>query len=297
MRCTVDLALLFLHQGKLVDSALYVVATPIGNLKDLSPRAQQTLAEVDLVACEDTRQSRRLLDAHGLTTPMQSLHEHNEEARVTALIERLREGESIALISDAGTPLISDPGYRLVSAAHDAGVPVHAVPGPCAAIAALSIAGLPTDRFMFEGFLPAKTAARRAALRALENATSTLVFYETGRRVDAALVDIVDLFGPERRVAVARELTKRFEQCVVDEAAAMLAWLRADAQRMRGEFVLVVAGAEERTAGLDEVDHVVAALLPDLPAAAVARAAARITGVNKATCYARVVELKERGGD
>src|SRR5262245_20774142 len=191
---------------------LYVIATPIGNLGDLSPRAREVLECVDLVLAEDTRHTGVLLQKLGIDKPLRSLHEHNEETRVEAAIELLREGARIALVSDAGTPLVSDPGYRLLAAVRASGLHASPIPGPCAAIAALCVAGLPTDRFAFEGFLPARAGARRARLRALRDETRTVVVYEAARRIDALLRDMVETLGPDRRATLARELTKSFEE-------------------------------------------------------------------------------------
>ncbi|HHO68310.1 MAG TPA: 16S rRNA (cytidine(1402)-2'-O)-methyltransferase, partial [Gammaproteobacteria bacterium] len=190
---------------------LFVVATPIGNLGDMTPRGVEVLQQADLIAAEDTRHSRRLAEHFGIATPMLALHEHNERSVAARLVERLRQGESIALISDAGTPLISDPGYQLVRAAREAGVPVVPVPGASALVAALSVAGLPTDRFVFEGFLPPRQAARRKRLEALKDEPRTLVFYESSHRIVDSLNDLKDVFGPGRQALLARELTKAFE--------------------------------------------------------------------------------------
>ncbi|MCP4044597.1 MAG: 16S rRNA (cytidine(1402)-2'-O)-methyltransferase, partial [Gammaproteobacteria bacterium] len=192
-------------------SGLYVVATPIGNLEDISYRAVRILSEADLVAAEDTRHSRVLLSHYNITTPMQALHEHNETQVTGQILERITNGEAVALISDAGTPLISDPGYRLVQAAREANLPVHVVPGASAVTAALSVAGLPPDRFAFEGFLPARTSARRKKLESLGRETRTLVFFESSHRIESSIDDMSKAFGRHRLVAVCRELTKKFE--------------------------------------------------------------------------------------
>jgi 16S rRNA (cytidine1402-2'-O)-methyltransferase len=222
---------------------LYVVATPIGHLDDLTFRARETLSAVDWIAAEDTRHSGRLLSHYGVSRPLVSLHEHNEKQKVPALVERLSGGERGALVSDAGTPLVSDPGYRLVRAAREAGLAVSPLPGPCAAIAALSVAGLPTDRFAFEGFLPPKAAARRTRLGALASEPRTLVFYEAVHRVAAVLADLADLFGGEREAVVARELTKAFEEVRAGALAELAAAAADGGLTLKGEFVLVVAGA------------------------------------------------------
>jgi 16S rRNA (cytidine1402-2'-O)-methyltransferase len=265
---------------------LHVVATPIGNLEDLSPRALRTLREVALVAAEDTRHTQQLLNAHGARASLLALHDHNEEQQVEAVLARLRAGEDVALVSDAGTPLISDPGYRLVRAVRAAGLQASPVPGPCAAIAALSVAGLASDRFVFEGFLPAKAAARRERLQQLVAEARTLVFYESAHRIEESLADLVQVFGAERRAALARELTKRFET-VLDGALADIARRVADdPDQRRGEFVLVVAGAEaDADASLREGRRVYAALAAHLPPSTAARVAAELTGAPRKALY------------
>jgi len=222
-----------------------VVATPIGNLEDITIRALKVLAEVDLIACEDTRRTARLLSAHGIRKPMLSYFEHNELRRVPELVERLKRGDAIALVSDAGTPAISDPGYRLVRAALEAGCPVLSVPGPSALTAALSIAGLPTDRFCFEGFLPARSAARRKALADLKHEPRTIVFFEAARRLPETLPEIAEIFGADREAAIVRELTKIHEQTL----KGTLGNLVATGSALKGEVVLVVAGASEAEGG------------------------------------------------
>jgi 16S rRNA (cytidine1402-2'-O)-methyltransferase len=220
---------------------LYVVATPIGNLEDVSARALRVLGEVDIIACEDTRHSARLLSTYSIRTPTISYFEHNEERRTPELIERLQRGESVALVTDAGTPAISDPGYRLVRAALAEGIRVASLPGPSAAVAAISISGLPTDRFTFEGFLPQKTNARRSALEALKREPRTMVFFEAARRVTATLDDMESVFGIEREAVVVREITKTFEESVRGTVAELRTHFTAI--EPRGEIVIVVAGA------------------------------------------------------
>jgi 16S rRNA (cytidine1402-2'-O)-methyltransferase len=231
-------------------SGLYVVATPIGNLRDITVRALETLAAADVVLCEDTRMSARLLDHYGIRTSRQALHEHNERARIDGLLAALREGKAIALISDAGTPLLSDPGFPLVRAARQAGLPVFAVPGASALLAALAVAGLPTDAFAFFGFLPTKSGARRTALAALAGRPETLVFYESPRRLDDTLATMAEMFGADREAAVALELTKRFER-LQRGALGDLAASFADAET-KGEAVILVAGAAESEAVSEE---------------------------------------------
>jgi len=271
---------------------LYVVATPLGNLADITHRAVQVLKDVDLIAAEDTRHSRPLLIHYGIETRTISLHEHNEAARAGTLTARLLSGESIALISDAGTPVISDPGYRLVACARAAGVRVSPIPGPSALVAALSAAGLPTDRFVFEGFLPAKTSARLRRLEALAAETRTLVIYEASHRIEASLAAMRDAFGAERRALIARELTKTFETLHGDSLAALCDWIAGDANRRRGEFVVIVAGApatEDGDAG--EVRRVLDLLLPELPLKTAARLAAQLTGENRNKVYQTALTL------
>jgi len=275
--------------------ALWVVATPIGNLADLGPRAAEVLAGVDLIAAEDTRHTARLLAHASIDTPLRSLHEHNEHARTPELLARLACGQTLALVSDAGTPLISDPGYVLVRQARQQGVPVYCVPGPCAAIAALSIAGLPTDRFVFEGFLPHKAGARRARLAELASEPRTLVLYESSHRIQAMVRDLVRVFGAERELVLARELTKLHEQSMHGSADELVAWLAADDNRRRGEFVLVVAGAAVETSAEHaeiELDALLAELLAVTGTRAAVKAAVRLTGLARNQVYARAVALQ-----
>lgn len=263
---------------------LYVVATPIGNLDDLSPRARATLAAVALVAAEDTRHSGTLLAHFGIRTPLISLHDHNEAERAAELIPRLQAGESIALISDAGTPLISDPGFDLVRAARTAGIRVVPVPGPSALIAALSVSGLPTDRFVFEGFLPAKPAARRERLAALAGELRTLVFYESVHRLQESLEDMVAAFGADRCAVLARELTKLHESVREASLADLTRWAGEDAAAGKGEVVLMVAGAAEVASTLP-AEPVLKVLLRELPVKQAASLAAEITGAKKNELY------------
>ncbi|MBN8895572.1 MAG: 16S rRNA (cytidine(1402)-2'-O)-methyltransferase [Rhodanobacter sp.] len=251
---------------------LWVVATPIGHRDDLSARAIETLRAVALIAAEDTRHSRPLLLHHGIATPLVALHDHNEREVVDALVARLQGGESVALISDAGTPLISDPGFRLVRAARAAGIRCAPVPGACAAIAALSVAGLPSDRFVFEGFLPAKAAARRSRLRELAGEPRTIIFYESSHRV--------------REAVLARELTKMFETVLGEPLAALAARVAADPDQQRGEHVILVAGrGEEADARLAEGQRVFAILRDELPPAKAAKLAAAISGAPRKALY------------
>lgn len=274
---------------------LYVVATPIGNLEDFSPRARDTLATVSVIAAEDTRHSNRLLRHFGIERPLVAVHDHNESQVVERLVGRLLEGESVALVSDAGTPLISDPGYRLVLAAHQAGVVVSPVPGACAAIAALSAAGLPNDRFSFEGFLPAKAAARKAVLASLKGESRTLVFYEAPHRVLESLQDMREVLG-DRPATLAREVTKAFETIRRSTLGELVGFVAADDNQQRGEIVLVVGGAPatESEAGDVEALEVLDVLLSELPVSQAADLAARITGRRKKWLYEAALERKGR---
>ncbi|MGH8432237.1 MAG: 16S rRNA (cytidine(1402)-2'-O)-methyltransferase, partial [Solimonas sp.] len=274
---------------------LYVVATPIGNLGDLSPRALAVLRAVDAICAEDTRTSGALLGHFGVKKPLTALHDHNEEQVAGGLIDKLRAGQSLALVSDAGTPLISDPGFRLVRAVREAGLPVVALPGPCAAIAALSISGLPSDRFLFIGFLPAKAGQRRAALEELARQTATLVIYESSHRIADCLDDIAAVLGAERRVCLARELTKLFEESHVAGAGALRAWLDENPHREKGEFVLVIEGtARQETADSIEAARILRILAGALGASQAARLTAEITGMKKRELYELAIQLGGR---
>lgn len=267
-------------------AALHVVATPIGNLGDLSPRAQQVLREVAAVCAEDTRRSGQLLAHFGIGTPLLALHEHNEQQLAERLVARLLGGEALALVSDAGTPLVSDPGYRLVRAARAAGVRVSPVPGPSALVAALSVAGLPSDRFTFEGFLPAKASARRERLAALAGEPRTLVFYESSHRIEESLADLRAAFGGDRPAVLARELTKLFETVLDGTLADLQARVAADGDQRKGEFVLVVQGVgEDADAKLAEGRRVHAILARQLPPSTAAKLAAEITGAPRKALY------------
>jgi 16S rRNA (cytidine1402-2'-O)-methyltransferase len=276
---------------------LYVVATPIGNLGDLSPRAREVLARVQLIAAEDTRHTRQLLQAFGIDTALTSLHEHNEMHKSAALISRLTTGESLALVSDAGTPLISDPGFDLVAEARARGVAVVVVPGPCAAIAALSIAGLPTDRFVFEGFLPAKNAARVARLRELANEPRTMIFYEAPHRLAEVLRDLAAELGADRRASVSRELTKRFETTYPGTLAQLCEMAAQNADMSRGEIVIIVSGnpAPPSSAQALNADQLLRALLEELAPSQAAKIAAKLTGEKRSELYARATQLGGSG--
>lgn len=276
---------------------LYIVATPIGNLEDLSPRAGKVLSDVAVVAAEDTRHSGRLLQHLGISKPMLALHDHNERDRVNGVLDQLLAGADVALVSDAGTPLISDPGYVLVREARARGLRVSPVPGPCALVAALSAAGLPTDRFLFAGFLPAKPAGRRRALEELRKEVATLVFYESPHRIQATVADIADVMGAGREIVLGRELTKTFETFYSGEAAQVHAAVAADPHGSRGEFVVMVHGAEKATAGLMagelDVDRLLHLLMAELPVKKAARIASSLSGLGKNELYQRALALKE----
>ena len=279
---------------------LYVVATPIGNLGDLSVRARETLASCALIAAEDTRHTGILLKAFGIGTPQISLHDHNEGMRAIEIIARLREGKSIALVSDAGTPAISDPGFELVRAVAAAGIDIIAIPGPCAAIAALSIGALPTDRFCFEGFLPARGAARRQRLKSLEQESRTLVLYESPHRVRETLEDCVAAFGEARAATVVREATKLHETTYRGSLLELSNKSQLDADFSRGEIVLLIGGMPQMPAGdadsegKAELDKVLTALLAELPLKQAARLAAQITGARDNEAYKRALFLKQQ---
>lgn len=277
-----------------MSAQLFVVATPIGHLDDISYRAIQVLRSVALIAAEDTRQSAPLLKHYNISTPLTACHDHNEEHKIKSIIERLQSGENIALISDAGTPLISDPGFRLVRAAQQAGIRVTPIPGACAAIAALSAVGLPSDRFLFVGFLPAKTTQRQQQLEQLKNHVETLIFYEAPHRIIDCLEDIQLVFGAQRTIGFAREITKTFETIVQKPVGELLQWVKNDNNQQKGEIVLVVAG---NTAEVDDAqektDQLLKRLLQDLSVKSAAQLAADLTGLKKNMLYQRALTLSE----
>ena len=274
---------------------LYIVATPIGNLEDMTPRALRTLSEADLIAVEDTRHSAKLLRHFGVGTKTEAIHEHNERSQVPRLVEILKGGKSIAFITDAGTPLVSDPGFHLVRAARQAGIRVVPVPGACAAIAALSAAGLPSDRFVFEGFPPAKSAARRAVFEKLREESRTLIFYESPHRILESLKDMTEVFEPGREAVLARELTKRFETMHAGTLEELLEWAGRDADQQLGEFVILIHGAPraEREVVDEETVRVLKILLDELPVSQAAALAARITGLKKNKLYEYALTLRK----
>ena len=275
------------------NGVLYIVATPLGNLGDMTPRAVETLSHVQVIAAEDTRHSLPLLRHFGIATPCTALHDHNERERSAELITRLQAGDNIALISDAGTPLISDPGYHLVHAARTQGVRIVPVPGPSALIAALSVSGLPTDRFVFEGFLPAKAAARQQRLEALRIESRTVVFFESGHRIVESLHDMAHILGLDRPAVVARELTKVFETIQGDTLSGLCQWVQADPHQQKGEFVVLVQGAA-RTEDAEtdaEAERIMRILLDELPVKQAAALAAKITGQKKNFLYTMALKM------
>lgn len=274
---------------------LFIVSTPIGNLNDMTARAIEVLQSVQLIAAEDTRHSRPLLQHFGIGSKLISLHEHNEQQRSEMLIEQLLAGDDVGLISDAGTPLISDPGFRLVSLARENGIRVIPIPGCCAVITALSASGLPSDRFSFEGFLPSKTSARKHILASLKNDQRTLIFYESPRRLEASLTDMIAVFGADRRVCLARELTKLHETIETRMLSAMLEWVSSDINQQRGECVVLVEGASQLTTATEqELLRVLELLLTELPVKKAAALAASLTGGSKNEAYQLALKLQQK---
>jgi 16S rRNA (cytidine1402-2'-O)-methyltransferase len=278
----------------LTKGTLFVVATPIGNRDDLSPRARQVLEEADLIAAEDTRRTGRLLSHFGIKTQQMALHEHNEESLVPGLIGKLNEGQSIALVSDAGTPLISDPGYRLLCAAHEQGIDVSPVPGASAVIAALSVAGLPTDRFCFEGFLPAKKSARQGRLAKLRQETRTIVFFESVHRIAECLSDLVKAFGPDRHAFIGREITKLHEQCVSGTLEELKRMTDDGRISIKGEFVLVLEGqrATETSVVNIDINQLLQEITAVLPGSQAVDVVASLTGRGRNEVYRQMLALR-----
>lgn len=277
---------------------LYIVATPIGNLQDMTFRAVEVLKSVSLIAAEDTRHSKRLLDQYGVKARLISLHEHNEDRVLTRLLDQLNAGEDVALISDAGTPLISDPGFPLVRACHDQAIAVRAVPGPSALIAALSVAGLATDRFRFEGFFPRTKKKRRDLLERLSSTGITLIFYESSHRILETIQDMLDCLGPEREVVIARELTKQYETVRKGSLAEISEWIGEDKNQQRGELVVLIAGREPEPSGAvlsDETLGVLAVLLEELSVKQAAGLAARLTGLKRNALYQAALKMMADG--
>jgi len=274
------------------EGTLYIVATPIGNLGDITHRAVDVLQSVDVIYAEDTRHSGRLLQHAGISSVLRSLHEHNETQRVADVVSALQCGGTAAVISDAGTPLVSDPGYRLVAECHALGIAVSPIPGPSAVIAALCVSGLPTDSFVYLGFPPARSAARRAWLESHRDVARTMVIYESKHRITATLDALQDAFGAERVATIARELTKAHETVRRDTLANLLCWINADAHQQKGEFVIVVSGAEPKPADQPELERVLMVLLQDLSVKQSSVIAAKLTRVPRQRAYALALTLK-----
>lgn len=276
-------------------ASLYIVATPIGNLSDMSQRAIEVLQEVDVIAAEDTRHSGVLLKHFAINTQSISLHDHNEQQRSETLLEKLQQGESIALISDAGTPLISDPGYKLVSLVRQHNIPVIPIPGSCAVIAALSASGLASDRFSFEGFLPSKQGARQQALAFLADESRTMIFYDAPRRLAGTLADMVSIFGEQRPACIARELTKIHETITTLPLGELLAWVSADSNQLKGECVVLVEGAKQQVdASETEINRVLGLLLKELPVKKAAAITSSLLEVSKNTAYDMALKLQQK---
>ncbi|MCK4743083.1 MAG: 16S rRNA (cytidine(1402)-2'-O)-methyltransferase [Sulfuriflexus sp.] len=275
------------------DGTLYIVATPIGHLGDLSPRAVEVLSAVDVIAAEDTRVTRKLLQHMGADTAMLSLHEHNEQQRIQSLLARLQAGDSVALVSDAGTPLISDPGYPLVRAVRQADIKIVPVPGPCAVITALSVSGLPTDKFIFEGFLPGKSSGRRGKFEELLLEHRTLIFYESPHRILACLEDLEAVMGDHREVVIARELTKTFETIRSGNIAEIREWVEQDQNQQRGEIVLLVAGAPVVEEANPDLERILTLLMDELPLKQAAALTAQICDAKRNEVYQKALEIKE----
>ncbi|MBF7682864.1 16S rRNA (cytidine(1402)-2'-O)-methyltransferase [Acinetobacter sp. B5B] len=273
---------------------LFVVATPIGHLDDITYRAIETLRHVDLIAAEDTRQSAMLLKHFNINTPLTACHDHNESHKIEQLIEQLHAGKSIALISDAGTPLISDPGFKLVRAAQEQHIRVTPVPGACAAIAGLSAVGLPSDRFSFEGFLPSKSSQRLATLEQLKDESQTLIFYEAPHRILACIQDMITIFGADRTVGFAREITKTFETIKKTTLAELCTWVEHDKNQQKGEIVLIIAGKTEKVdVQAAKLDQILQRLLQDVSVKTAAQITADLFDIKKKVAYQRALELSQ----
>ncbi|QLB59964.1 16S rRNA (cytidine(1402)-2'-O)-methyltransferase [Acinetobacter indicus] len=281
-----------------MSAQLFVVATPIGHLDDMTYRAIDVLKSVNIIAAEDTRTSAQLLKHYNISTPLTACHEHNESNKIDILVQRLLNGENMALISDAGTPLISDPGFKLVRAAQEHNIQVIPVPGACAAIAALSAVGLPSDRFSFEGFLPSKQSQRILSLEKLKDQTATLIFYEAPHRILDSVKDMASIFGAERPVGFAREITKTFETIKKMTLGELVSFIEADHHQQKGEIVLVVGGATaEKDLEQEKLDQLLTRLLQDLSVKAASQLAADLTGIKKKVAYQRALELSQNRDD
>ena len=286
-----------MSQPQITPGTLYCVATPIGNLQDITFRAIEVLTQVDLILAEDTRHSGKLLNHYQIATPMRPLHDHNERKAAEAIVRQLQEGNSMALISDAGTPLVSDPGFVLVRACIEVGINICSIPGPCAAISALVSSGLPMDQFYFVGFLPAKGQARQTALEALTHYPTTCVLYESGRRLPLLLKQIEETMGAARQVVLAKELTKTHEAIYRDEAAALLVAIEDGAISLKGEWVVCVAGhdaAEDDAQSLEKVKSLLVKLLPYYPLSDAVKTVVEITGVRKKMIYDLALKIQDR---
>jgi len=276
-----------------IEACLYIVATPIGNLGDITLRAVETLKKADLIAAEDTRHSQRLMNHLGVSSRLLSLHEHNEREKSQAIIDKVKEGQSIALVSDAGTPLISDPGYFLVKLAQEQGVKVVPIPGVSAVVTALSVSGLPSDRFVFEGFLPAKSGNKQRVLELFKYESRTVIFYESPHRIVDTLEAMLTVFGEDRRLVLARELTKTFETIKGDSLGLLCEWVKSDANQQRGEFVLLLEGATDTPEeSVVDQDKMLALLIAELPIKKASKIVSEITGANKKDLYQRALEMQ-----
>lgn len=278
-----------------MSAQLFVVATPIGHLDDMTFRSIEVLKSVSLIAAEDTRQSAQLLKHYNISTPLTACHDHNESNKIDILIEKLKNGADIALVSDAGTPLISDPGFKLVRAAQEHGIRVIPVPGACAAIAALSVVGLPSDRFSFEGFLSSKQSQRLIQLEKLKHETQTMIIYEAPHRILDSVKDMSDVFGTDRPVGFAREITKTFETIKKMTLGELVSFIESDRNQQKGEIVLVIGGAlEEKDLDQEKLDKLLLRLLEDLSVKAASQLAADLTGIKKKVAYQRALELTDK---
>jgi 16S rRNA (cytidine1402-2'-O)-methyltransferase len=275
---------------------LYLVATPIGDMTDIAPRALDILSTVDIVAVEDKRRSSRLFSHFGIKTPMISYHDHSEEKQVKKIIDELLCGKSVALISDAGTPLISDPGYKLVNAAKDKSIKVSPVPGPCALIAAISASGLPSDRFIFEGFLPSKSIPRVTKIQNISADSRTIIFYEAPHRILETLIDMIKVIGPSRKIVLARELTKTYETFISGTLKGVLEIIEKDLNQQKGEIVIVLAGADSSEKKIETQDskRILSVLLQELPLKQAVSLGSKITGIQKNIFYKLALDLKKQ---
>lgn len=275
---------------------LYLVATPIGDMTDIAPRALGILSTVDIVAVEDKRRSSRLFSHFGIKTPMISYHDHSEEKQVKKIIDELLCGKSVALISDAGTPLISDPGYKLVNAAKDKSIKVSPVPGPCALIAAISASGLPSDRFIFEGFLPSKSIPRVTKIQNISADSRTIIFYEAPHRILETLIDMIKVIGPSRKIVLARELTKTYETFISGTLESVLQIIEKDLNQQKGEIVIVLAGADSSEKKIETQDskRILSVLLEELPLKQAVSLGSKITGIQKNIFYKLALDLKKQ---